>query len=168
MNRFWLLSVGLALVLCSSVETFAAETLEGTYRLVAATRTIVATGEVEDSFGKNPVGYIIYGKERRMMVLIVRSDRPRLTFATMNDTQRTALFDSMAAYSGTYDFDGKTVIHHIDASWNGILTGTDAVRSVRREGNRVILSTGAIPTPTDGKISTSELVWERVDADVRP
>src|SRR5882757_47603 len=154
----------MALVLSSVSEIAVAETLEGTYRLISATRTIVATGEVEDSFGKNPIGYITYGKDHRMMVLIARSDRPKVTFANITDAQRIALFDSMAAYGGSYDFDGSTITHHIDISWNGILTGTNAVRSVRREGNRLIYTTGALPTPTDGKISTGELVWERCDA----
>jgi hypothetical protein len=167
MNRSKLLCAGLIAVLCSISEMAAAETLEGTYRLVSATRTIVATGEIEDSFGKNPIGYITYGKDHRMMVLIARSDRPKVTFANITDAQRIALFDSMAAYGGSYDFDGSTITHHIDISWNGILTGTNAVRSVRREGNRLIYTTRAGPVPTDGKISTSELVWERVDGDVR-
>lgn len=167
MNRSKLLRAGLIAVLCSFSDMAAAETLEGTYRLVSATRTIVATGEVEDSFGKNPIGYISYGKDHRMMVLIARSDRPTVTFANITDAQRIALFDSMAAYGGSYDFDGKTVTHRIDISWNGILTGTSAVRSVRRDGNRLIYTTRALPAPTDGKISTSELVWEQVDVDVR-
>ena len=168
MNRSKLLCPALVAVICSMPEMAVGQTLEGAYRLVSATRTIVATGEVEDSFGKNPLGFIIYGKDQRMMVLITRSDRPKATFSTMNDAQRVALFDSMAAYSGSYDFDGKTVTHHIDVSWNGLLNGTDVVRTVRREGARLIYSTYAIPAPTDGKISTSELVWERVNVDGRP
>jgi len=92
-------------VLSSVSEIAAAETLEGTYRLVSATRTIVATGEVEDSFSaRNPIGYITYGKDHRMMVLMARSDRPKVTFADITDAQRIALFDSMAAYGGSYHF----------------------------------------------------------------
>jgi hypothetical protein len=161
------LRAGLVAALCSISEIAAAEALEGTYRLVSATRTIVATGEVEDSFGKNPIGFITYGRDHRMMVMIARSDRPKVTFANINDAQRIALFDSMAAYGGFYEFDGKAVTHHIDISWNGILTGTSAVRSVRREGSRLIYTTQANPAPTDGKIGTSELVWERVDVDAQ-
>ena len=136
--------------------------LEGAYRLVSSTRTIVATGEVEDSFGSQPTGYILYGADHRMMVLIVRAQRPKATFATMTPADKAGLFDTMAAYGGTYSFDGRTVTHHIDISWNGILTGTDVVRSVAVEGDRLIYTTGPGPAPTDGKISTSKLVWERV------
>jgi len=136
--------------------------LEGTYRLMSATRTIVATGEVEESFGPNPVGYIMYSKDHHMMVLITRAERPKPTFANITDADRVRLFNTMAAYSGTYTFDGKVVKHHIDMSWNGVLTGTTQIREVRVEGDRLVYTTGPGPTPTDGKISTSKLVWQRV------
>jgi hypothetical protein len=44
--------------------------LVGTYRLISYQRTIVATGETEDIFGKVPHGYITYGRDGRMMVLL--------------------------------------------------------------------------------------------------
>jgi hypothetical protein len=146
-----------------SGSAFADSELTGTYLLVSSTRTIVETGQTIDSFGKDPVGYIMYGSDGRMMVLMVRSDRPKPTFKTLTDSARAELFESMAAYSGTFDFDGKKVVHHIDASWNGILTGTDVVRSVEKKGRRLIYTTNQSPSPTDGKISTSMLIWEKVD-----
>src|SRR6266852_4619747 len=139
----------LALGVCSSMSAFAQSGIEGTYRLISSTRTIVATGEVEDSFGKNPLGFIIYGSDHRMMVLMVRSDRPKPTFDGMTDGDRIKLFNSMAAYSGTYSFDGKTVSHSIDISWNGVLTGSKVVRSVQRDGQRLIYTTSPGPSPTD-------------------
>ncbi|MDB5875032.1 MAG: uncharacterized protein JWQ07_4474 [Ramlibacter sp.] len=149
------------LMLLAQTST-AQESLTGTYRLVSATRTITATGQVEDSFGKNPIGFIQYGNDGRMMVLIVRLQRPRASFGTLTDADKIALFDTMAAYGGTYDFDGKTVIHHIDVSWNGILSGTDQVRSVRADGRRLIY-TNRGRSPTDGQLGVSELVWEKVE-----
>src|SRR5215216_3608456 len=53
------------------------EELAGTYRLVSSTRKILETGEVLDTWGKSPSGFIIYGKDGRMLVLIVRRDRPK-------------------------------------------------------------------------------------------
>lgn len=136
--------------------------LEGTFRLVSATRTILETGEVEQSFGDNPSGYIVYGKDRRMMVLIVTGDRPRPSFKSITDQDRTRLFETMAAYAGSYSFDGKVIRHFIDTSWNGVLTGTTQIRQVRIDGDRLIYTTEASPAPTDGRISTSMLVWQRV------
>jgi hypothetical protein len=87
--------------------------MNGTYRLVSSIRTIVGTGQVIDSFGKNPSGFIMYSEDGRMMVLIVRGDRPKPTHEDMTDQQRTDLFRSMAAYAGTYTFDGKRIVQRI-------------------------------------------------------
>lgn len=136
--------------------------LVGSYRLVSSTRTIVETGQVENSFGANPTGFIMYGADHRMMVLIVRGERPAPSFATITPADKAGLFDTMAAYGGTYTFDGRTVTHHIDVSYNAILTGSDVIRKVAIDGDRLIYTTDPQPAPTDGKISTSELIWERV------
>ena len=93
--------------------------LEGTYKLISSTRKVLDTGEVLDTWGKNPNGFIIYGKDGRMLVLIVRRDRPKPeSVDKITDQQRADLQRSMTAYGGTYKFDGKRVEHYIDISWN--------------------------------------------------
>ena len=47
----------------------------GTYKLVVEQRKIVETGETVSV--PNPLGYITYGKDGRMMALIVRHPRPK-------------------------------------------------------------------------------------------
>jgi hypothetical protein len=77
------------------------EELAGTYRLVSSTRKILDTGEVLNTWGKNPKGFITYGKDGRMLVLIVRDDRPKPeSVEKMNDQQRIDLFRSMTGYWG--------------------------------------------------------------------
>jgi len=137
--------------------------LYGTWRLVTFTRTILATGETVDYFGKAPHGFITYGRDGRMMAIIVKGDR--LTpndLATVTDQQRADLFRTMIAYGGTYTFDGKIVTHHVDVSWNQIWTGTDQVRNARLEGSRLILTSNPQPSSTDGKMSVAVLTWERI------
>ena len=68
----------------------------------------------------------------------------------------------MIAYGGTYTYDGKTVTHHIEISWNENWTGLHNVREVKLEGNRLILSTRPAPDPVDGRPVTAALTWERV------
>jgi len=98
------------------------------------------------------------------MVLIVKDERPKpRSLETMTDQERADLFRTMAAYSGTYDFDGKVVTHHVDVSWNQIWTGTDEVRNVRFDGRRVVLSTNPKPSFVDGKVIVGTLTWEKVD-----
>jgi hypothetical protein len=151
-------------ILIFSVGPIAAqEVLEGTWKLVSSTRTNTTTGATTDSFGPNPLGYIMYGKDGRMMVLITRSDRPKPDSTDkMTDEQRSRLFSSMLAYSGTYKFDGETIEHHIDGSWNQVWTGTTQIRNVKKDGDRLIYTTQPGPSPIDGSMGFATLVWEKV------
>ena len=151
-------------ILTFSVGPIAAqEVLEGTWKLVSTTRTNTTTGATTDSFGPNPLGYIMYGKDGRMMVLLTRSDRPKPdSIDKMTDEQRSRLFSSMLAYSGTYKFDGETIEHHIDGTWNQVWTGTTQIRNVKKDGDRLIYTTQPGPSPIDGSIGFATLVWEKV------
>src|SRR5262245_39097494 len=135
--------------------------LHGTYRLVSTIQKLVNTGEVETF--TNERGFITYGSEGRMFVIIVRGERPKPeSIAKLSDPQRAELFRTMVAYSGTYKFDGENVEHQIDIAWNEIWAGTKQVRTVTIEGDRISLATPAAPRPQDGKISVNTLVWEKV------
>jgi hypothetical protein len=43
--------------------------------------------------------------------------------------------DDRRSYAGTYTVQGDKVIHHLDASWDQTLTGTDQVRFFKLDGN---------------------------------
>ena len=143
-------------------KAFAADNdLSGTYKLVIEQRRIVDTGELVPV--PNPQGFITYGKDGRVLVLIVRAPRPRPeALDKITDQQRVDLHRTMTAYGGTYKYDGKTVEHHIDISWNEVWTGTKQVRSVTRDGDRITLTTPPFPFHTDGRVSVNMLVWEKV------
>jgi len=135
--------------------------ISGTYKLVTDQRRIVDTGEVIT--GKTPLGYITYGKEGRMMVIIVRQPRPKPAVAdNFTDEERAGLHRTMSAYGGTYTFDGKTVRHHVDIAWNEVWSGITQERAVTREGDRLTLTTPPYRNQTDGKTSVNILVWEKV------
>jgi len=157
------ISVVLFILIFSVGPIAAQEVLEGTWKLVSSTRTNTTTGATTDSFGPNPLGYITYGKDGRMMVLITRSDRPKPDSTDkMTDEQRSRLFSSMLAYSGTYKFDGETIEHHIDGSWNQVWTGTTQIRNVKKDGDRLIYTTQPGPSPIDGSMGFATLVLEKV------
>jgi len=140
--------------------------LEGTYKLISSTRKILETGQVVDTYGKQPTGYIHYGPDGRMLVVLVsdKNDRPvPQDVNAITDEQRIKLFKTMIAYAGTYKFDGRTVEHHIDVSWNQAWTGTTLVRDVRLEGDKVILTTRPAPSAVDGKTSVGTITWQRVN-----
>ena len=111
--------------------------LAGTYRLISSTRTILETGEVLDTWGNNPNGFIIYGKDGRMLVLIVTRDRPKPeSVDKITDQQRADLHRSMTAYGGTYKFDGKRVEHKI------VITFPESVRYWQPLWSPVLLTPG--------------------------
>jgi len=119
------LAVVIALLLLASPAYAADDDIVGTYRLISANRVILATGDSEDSYGKNPIGFMTYGRDGRMMGMIVFSNRPKAeSLDKMTDQQRADLFRTMIAYGGTYTFRGNSVEHHIDISWNELWTGT--------------------------------------------
>jgi hypothetical protein len=159
------ISVALFILIFSVGPIAAQQVLEGTWKLVSSTRTNTTSGATTDSFGSNPLGYVMYGKDGRMMVLITRSDRPKpdsIDNDKMTDEQRSRLFSSMLAYSGTYKFDGKTIEHHIDLSWNQVWSGTTQIRNVKKDGDRLIYTTQPGPSPIDGSLGFATLVWEKV------
>jgi hypothetical protein len=135
--------------------------IPGTYRLVSEQRTIVDTDEVIPGTGAR--GYITYGEDGRVIVLIVRQPRPKPESAEkITDQQRIELFRTITAYAGTYKFDGTTIEHSIEISMNEVWSGTKQVRFVKRDGDRLIYSTPPFPFHTDGKMSVNTLVWEKV------
>jgi hypothetical protein len=131
----------------------------GTWKLVSFVTQELRTGKKTSLWGEHPKGYLIYTPEGRMMALIVHEIRspPKV------DEDRINLHKNMAAYSGRYTVEGDKVVHHVDASWNEAFTGTDQVRFVKIEGDRLTITTAPSKTTPlmPGVETTSVLVWER-------
>ncbi len=136
--------------------------LLGTWRLVSNTLEEVPSGVKTDLFGPDPIGFITYGADGRMMILQVRRDRPKPAGPVPTLEEAAALFRSLIAYGGRFTVSGNKVTHHVDISWNQTWTGQDQVRFFRFDGNRVELSTEVSPDPVHGKMSVRRLVWEKL------
>lgn len=133
----------------------------GTYRLISTTAKMLDTSEEERYTDES--GYITYGADGRMVVLLVRGKRPKPeSLEKTTDQQRVELFRTMTAYGGTYTFDGKTVEHHVDISWNEVFTGMSLRRDVSFDGDRVALTTAPSRRSSDGKMGVRTLIFERV------
>jgi hypothetical protein len=159
-----LVGIGLLVVLMSiSVWAAGEEDLYGTWRLVSYTQEILATGEKIDIFGKAPHGFLSYSRDGRMSVILVKAGRIKPTDLTkVTDEERVELFKTVLAYGGTFKFDGKTVTHYVDISWNENWTGSAQVRNVRLEGGKLYISTNPQPSPVDGRPGIGVLTWEKV------
>jgi hypothetical protein len=119
--------------------------------MVSWTRKAVATGVVTDAMGADPIGYIAYHADGRMMALVVDRHRPGLKGDTPTDAEKVALFDSMLAYSASYTLEENSVVHHVDASWNPAWGVTDLIRPYSLEGNTLVISGAPGVDPTTGE-----------------
>ena len=140
------------------------QALLGTWRLLSYVREDLPSGAKSDVMGAHPSGYINYGSDGRMIVLIVGSDRKQPAGAVATPDEAQALIKSMLAYAGTYSIDSqaRTITHHIDISWDQSRAGTDHVRSYTLEGNRFTLTTDPSTDPATGKKTVRTLTWERL------
>src|SRR5271166_59828 len=141
-------------------------TLVGTYKLVSFTSKVLDTGETYDTSGKQPGSYINYTSDGRMLVLMVADKKERQapeSGVAHSDEQAANLFRTMAAYGGAYEFDGRTVKHHIDISWNETWTGTTQIRDVQKDGNKLVYTTPPYHSPFDGKMIVATIIWQKVD-----
>jgi hypothetical protein len=154
--------LALSLIVLLPISTYASDgELYGTYRLISTTAKILETGQEEKY--TDEAGYITYGRDGRMFALLVRGKRPKPeNLEKMTDQQRLDLFRTVTAYSGPYTFDGKTVEHHVDISWNEVFTGMTLRREVRFDGDRIILTTPPSPRSSDRKMGVRTLIFERV------
>lgn len=169
MNRFALL-LGLAIMPLGppAAQTPApaadAQQILGTWKLVSYSGEDVATGTRTDVMGAHPSGYIEYGRDGRMLVIIVGTDRRKPAGQVATPAEAQALLTSLLAYAGTYTIDTQahTVTHHIEVSWDETRTGESHVRSYRFADDRLTLTTQPSRDPATGRPSVRTVVWERV------
>lgn len=139
----------------------ATDTLVGTWKMVSWKREVVATGESEEPLGPNPIGYLCYQSDGRMIVLEVSDTRTSPRGAVPTADEKRTLFDSMLSYAGTYELDEDKVVHHVDISWNQTWTGTEQVRYYRLDGDILTIRSAALADPLTGQEVVHRLVWRR-------
>jgi hypothetical protein len=135
--------------------------LLGTWRMLSWTRTALATGEVRDALGPDPIGTIAYHADGRMMAYVERRGRA-VSGEALSIEQKAALFDSMLAYTASYRIEGETVIHTVDGSWNPAWGVTPLVRPFRLEGDRLVISGAPGVDPTTGEEVIYRMEFVRV------
>ena len=136
--------------------------LLGTWRMISWTVEFLDTGEHAHALGKNPKGYINYASDGRMLVLVLKGDRPNPTSLVPTPEEKIALYDSMFAYSGTYSVQHDRVTHHLDMSWNKAWEGTNQIRLLHFDGDRLTFTTSPAKSPLDGRECTHTVRFEKV------
>jgi len=140
----------------------AREALLGTWRMLSWKREIVATGDLIDALGPDPLGFINYGADGRFYAIVVSRDRARPAALPPTNDEKLSLFNSMLAYAGTYTLDDEKAIHHVDASWNQAWTGTDQIRFYRLDGDRLSVIGETAPDPYTGQEIIHRIEFQRL------
>ena len=139
------------------LSSLAQQPAVGTYKIVSY--VIEIDGQPREIFGKSPRGYAII-TPARIAFVITAEDRK---FGTSAD-EKSALWDSMIAYTGTYRVEGDDLITSVDTSWNETWNGTQQTRKWKAQGNRLTLTSVPAPYARDpSKLIVARVVWERVE-----
>jgi hypothetical protein len=136
--------------------------LVGTWKLVSAASTTSKGEPGAPPFGLNPVGFLTYTGDGRVTVLISNGGRKPLSGAagTLAQEEQAEAFRTFFAYAGRYTFRGDKVTHHLEISSIQNYVDRDLFRSVKFQGDQIILV--APPTPVNGKVQIVELTWQRL------
>ncbi|WP_211440813.1 lipocalin-like domain-containing protein [Collimonas humicola] len=117
--------------------------LHGCWRLVSLDTELQESKERTQPWGADPNGYLIFGSDGRMMVLVTAQARePGNT-----DEKLVALFRTVMAYTGRYRIDGDRFITKVDSSWNEAWNGSEQERFYKLDGDTLDVFTAWMPNP---------------------
>ena len=124
--------------------------LVGTWRLVRAVSRDAAGNALPAPYDGQGLGRIVFTGDGRMAVMMIdaRKDLPA-------GTKR-----EYSGYCGTYSYDGKQLVTHVDCAPDQSRIGSDQPRGVRFENGLMILR-----PPARGEGASQEqreLSWEKI------
>jgi hypothetical protein len=122
----------------------------GTWKLIAASAHDGAGNPLPPPYGPKFMGRVTFNAEGRMMAVLC-DGRPALPEGAARD---------YASYCGNYRFDGDCLVTRVDAASDPARLGTDQLRVVRFDGDRMILRPP--PRPKGDVTEHRELAWERL------
>ena len=137
--------------------------LIGTWRLISWETRSLDGQKISYPLGKDAVGYIMYNEDGYMFVAIMRPNRVRFAAGDLlggSAEEKAQAANTYVSYCGRYEFNGDTVIHHVDLSLFPNWVGVEQERLVELRGDRLTLSTR--PILLGGVQRTAHLIWERV------
>ncbi len=154
-----------ALAIAPVPASSADATIVGTWRLVAMTTRDAVTGEEQQTWGANPIGYLTYTPAGRMSAIVAKADRKIAADSAGRASveEQAALFRDSFAYAGRYTLTDDGVIHHVEVAADPTWIGKDQRRITKLEGNRLTVTSAAIESAASANPQVFLLVWERVE-----
>jgi Lipocalin-like domain len=125
----------------------------GTWKMAAAAARDRNGNPLPAPYGGKGMGRVMFNAEGRMMA-VTCDGRPQLPAGTVR---------AYSSYCGNYTFDGTRLVTRVDAASDPARIGSDQVREVSFDGDRMILR----PPPRQGEAGEEfrELTWERIAAE---
>jgi hypothetical protein len=119
-------------------------------------------GQKHYPLGRNATGYISYSSDGFVFVHLMAADRQ--LYVENDPFGGSATEDSMAmksqiTYAGPYAYTKDQVTHHVTHASCPNWVGTDQIRDITFDGDRLILS--ASGATFQGKSVTAYVIWER-------
>jgi len=164
----------LAILCGESCMSTSKTALVGSVGVVGAWRFVTSVSRTEDgnvSRQSRPgaTGYIIYTDDGHMAFLNMRSTRPGFESGSQEGgtpDEKIAAFDNFVANCGTYEVEGNTVVHHVEAASVPNIVGTDLVRTFTLSGDELRVTTPLGLSPVTGTKHTTTLVFQRAKSQV--
>ena len=141
-----------AVVVVAKAAEAATPNVVGVWKLAGGAMTDPSGKKVGVPYGPRGMGLVSLTADGRMMAVLV-DGRAKLADGAKRE---------YSSYCGNYTFDGSTLITTVDAASDPARMGSQQVRKVRFEGERMILVPPA--RELDGVKVDRELVWERISA----
>ena len=120
--------------------------------------------------GEDAVGQIIYSPDGRMAAILSMATRPPLSadqFHKADPSERDMASLTYVSYGGTYEVAGAVVTHPVEVSLFPNWVGTDLVRHISWDGDRLVL-TGDPEVYGSGRTVVNRLRWRRSEYTEQP
>ena len=114
-------------------------------------------------FGEDVAGRLCYSSTGDFSVIISRSDRPPFVTGgqwTAGDQEKARSYEGMLAYFGRYEFDGKQMRHHVEASLYPNWAVHTQIRNAVIDKDKLTLSARLEEATSEAR--PAELIWRRL------
>jgi Lipocalin-like domain len=134
------------------------EQIVGTWKLVSVLYEDAQTKERWPVLGEHPKGRQIATADGRWLALVTADGRK----APQNDAERAQALRTMIAYTGRYRVENGKVVTKVEAAWNEAWVGTEQVRAIRFDGDKLYIESPPQQHPNlNGRMVRIIVVWER-------
>jgi hypothetical protein len=134
----------------------------GTWKLVLEENTLKDGSKTHD-YGPNGKGFLMYSADGHMCFVGMDPDRPKWKNSEKpTQEEKASAFDGSYGYCGPYEIDTKhnLLIHLPEVSTGPGYVGTRQIRPHKFEGDRIVLSGGAVEDEPD--LASWKIVWQKV------